>query len=90
MNMKIKDGFVLREVAGQAVVIAVGEASKEFHGMINLNATGKLVWQGIEQGMTEAEIAGKLVEQYDVTADKAQADVHRMIEKMSTAGVLAQ
>lgn len=49
--MKIKDGFVLREVAGQAVVIAVGEASKEFHGMINLNATGKLVWQGIEQGL---------------------------------------
>lgn len=88
MNMKIKDGFVLREVAGQAVVIAVGEASKEFHGMINLNATGKLVWQGIEQGLTEAEIVGKLVDQYDVTADKAQVDVHRMIEKMSTAGVL--
>ena len=89
MNMKIKDGFVLREVAGQAVVIAVGEASKEFHGMINLNATGKLVWQGIEQGLTEAEIVGKLVDQYDVTADKAQVDVHRMIEKMSTACVLA-
>lgn len=89
MNMKIKDGFVLREVAGQAVVIAVGEASKEFHGMINLNATGKMVWQGIEQGLTEAEIVGKLVDQYDVTADKAQVDVHRMIEKMSTAGVLA-
>lgn len=88
--MKIKDGFVLREVAGQAVVIAVGEASKAFHGMINLNATGKLVWQGIEQGLTEAEIVGKLVDQYDVTADKAQVDVHRMIEKMSTAGVLAQ
>lgn len=87
--MKIKDGFVLREVAGQAVVIAVGEASKEFHGMINLNATGKLVWQGIEHGLTEAEIVGKLVDQYDVTADKAQVDVHRMIEKMSTAGVLA-
>ena len=87
--MKIKEGFVLREVAGQAVVIAVGETSKEFHGMINLNATGKLVWQGIEQGLTEAEIVGKLVDQYDVTADKAQVDVHRMIEKMSTAGVLA-
>ena len=33
--MKINEGFVLREVAGQAVVIAVGEASEKFHGMIN-------------------------------------------------------
>lgn len=34
--MKIKNGFVLRDVGGQAVVIAVGEASKTFHGMDNL------------------------------------------------------
>ena len=40
--MKIKNGFVLRDVGGQAVVIAVGEASKTFHGMINLNATGDM------------------------------------------------
>ena len=46
--MKIKEGYVLREVAGQAVVIAVGEASKTFHGMINLNETGRRLpenWQ---------------------------------------------
>lgn len=43
--MKIKNGFVLRDVGGQAVVIAVGEASKTFHGMINLNVTGKEIWQ---------------------------------------------
>ena len=35
--MRIKEGFVLREVAGQVVVIATGEASKGFHGMIKLN-----------------------------------------------------
>ena len=32
--MRIKKGFVLREVAGQIMVIATGEASKDFHGMI--------------------------------------------------------
>ena len=47
--MKIKEGFVLRDVVGQAVVIAVGEASKKFHGMINLNSTGKVIWQGVEK-----------------------------------------
>ncbi len=50
--MKIKNGFVLREIAGQAIVIAAGEASRDFHGMIKLNATGKLVWQGAAEGLT--------------------------------------
>lgn len=37
--MKIKDGFVLREVAGQTVVIGVGALSEQFHRMIRLNDT---------------------------------------------------
>lgn len=32
--MRIKDGFVLREVAGSYMVVATGEAGKSFHGMI--------------------------------------------------------
>ena len=38
--MKIKKGFVLRKVGGESVVVPVGEMSKQFHGMINLNETG--------------------------------------------------
>ena len=69
--MKIKNGFVLRDVGGQAVVIAVGEASKTFHGMINLNATGKEIWQGIESGLDVDQMVEKMVETYEVEPDKA-------------------
>ena len=86
--MKIKEGFVLRDVAGQAVVIAVGEASKEFHGMINLNSTGKVIWQGVEKGLSEDEIADKLVERFEVDHETAKSDVQRIIRKMQEAGVL--
>lgn len=48
--MRIKDGFVMRDVAGQAVVIATGEASKDFHGMVKLNETGAVIWRGLEGG----------------------------------------
>ena len=51
--MRIKEGFVLREVAGQAMVIATGEASKEFHGMVKLNESGKIIWKGLMDGLTE-------------------------------------
>ena len=85
---KIKDGFVLREVAGQAVVIAVGEASKNFHGMINLNETGKVIWQAVEQGIDVDGIAQKLVQEYAVDMELARRDVVSMLEQMESVGIL--
>ena len=49
--MRVKQGFVMREVAGVGVVIATGEASKAFHGMIKLNDTGQLIWRGLEEDL---------------------------------------
>lgn len=86
--MRIKEGFVLREVAGQAVVIAVGEVSEKFHGMINLNDTGKCIWQGIQEGMSEKEIVKKITDQYEVDLERAENDVKQMIQKMYEVGVI--
>lgn len=86
--MKIKDGFVLRDVAGQTMVIATGEASKTFHGMIRLNETGKAIWQGAAGGRTVEEIAGALAEKYDVAPEKARTDVEAMLRRMQEAGFL--
>ena len=43
--MKIKDGFMLRKVGGQNVVVAVGKASRDFNGIIRLNDTGRFLWE---------------------------------------------
>lgn len=88
--MRIKEGFILREVAGQAMVIATGAASKDFHGMIKLNETGKLIWQGVEGGLSAEEIARSLTETFSVDAEKALSDVTDMIIKMEKAGFLCQ
>ena len=47
--MKIKQGFILREVAGSYLVVAVGEAVKRFNGVINLNETGAFLWRLLEK-----------------------------------------
>lgn len=81
---------MLREVAGQAMVVATGEASKVFHGMIKLNGTGKLVWQGLADGLSAEEIARRLTEEYSVDAEKALSDVEAMIGQMEKAGFLCR
>lgn len=86
--MRIKKGFVLREVAGQIMVIATGEASKDFHGMIKLNATGKVIWLGLQEGLSEERIVVRLQEQFDVEADKAAQDTRAFMKQMEEMGFL--
>lgn len=86
-KIRIKEGFVLRDVAGQAIVIAVGEASKRFHGMINLNSTARFIWKKIEAGDNVGKIVEDMVEQYDVAFEKAAVDVENMVTKMIDADI---
>ncbi len=86
--IKIKDGFVLRKVADNYLVVAVGGAVKDFNGIINLNETGAFLWEILTKGATEEETVKKLTEEYDVTEETAKADVAKFIEKLKSANLL--
>ncbi len=86
--MKIKENYVMREVAGQAIVIAIGEESKHFKGMINLNQTGSDVWRYMEKGLNLNEIARKIAEKYEVDENTAAQDIKKMTDRLYKAGVL--
>lgn len=86
--MRIKEGFVLREVAGQIMVIATGEASKDFHGMIRLNATGKDIWEQLQSGLEEKEIVQNLANKYEIDKEQAKQDVDTFLGKMKEMGFI--
>lgn len=86
--MKIKDGFILREVAGNTIVVAVGDAVKEFNGVINLNETGALLWKTMEKGADEQALVDALLAEYEVDRETAEKDVKAFIEKLNQAKLL--
>lgn len=87
--MKIKGGFVMREVMGKTMVVSVGEAAQSFRGMIKMNKAATQIWKGVEAGKTEEEIAASLVEKFDgVTMEKALEDTKRIIQQMIDAGIM--
>lgn len=88
--MKIKDGFVIREIAGESIVIATGELSKTFHGMIKLNSTGKEIWQMLTDGSDEDAICAAFAEKYDVDKDSVVSDVKRFVDVVRNAGLLEE
>lgn len=84
--MKIKDGFMLREVAGSYVVVAVGKRSQEFNGMVNLNASGAFLWRTLEQGTDREGLIEALLADYDVSKEQAAEDVDSFIAKITENG----
>lgn len=86
--MKIKSGFILREVAGNFIVVSVGERVKEFNGVITLNETGVLLWKKLETGATEQELVFALLNEYEVDEATAKSDVAEFVNKLKTAGLL--
>ena len=86
--MKIKQGYILREVAGNFIVVAVGEAVKNFNGIINLNETGAFLWKQLQEGATEEQIKKAMLEEYDVAEDVAQKDIKAFIDKLNEKGLL--
>ena len=86
--MKIKKGFVVRMVGGEHVVVAVGEMSKRFHGMINMNETGAFLWKFFSEEHAVEEGVDALCTEYDVERDRAQADVEKFAEILEKNGFI--
>lgn len=86
--LKLKDGFVLRTVAGETVVLpAVGVT--DFDMMITLNDTGRFLWERLETGAEEAELIKALLAEYDVSEEKAAQSVASFVARLKELEFLA-
>lgn len=88
--MKIKEGFVLRSVADTWAAIPVGKAAMEFNGMLNLNDSGAMLWQLLEQGAERDTLVQAILDRYEVTAAQAAEDVDTFMETLRKAGCVEE
>lgn len=84
--MKLKENFVLRQVADTWVVLPLGAATLDFNGMLTLNETGAFLWKALEQGADLDGLAAALTAEYDVTAQMAKQDAAEFCRKLLDAG----
>ena len=86
--MKIKDGFLLREIAGTPVVVPVGERVIEFKGMMTLNDHGLFVWTMLQNECTFDDVLGAILDEYDVDTDTARTDLEEFLAHIRKNGAL--
>ncbi len=80
--MKIKSGFILRQIADTYIVVAIGEEAKKANVMITLNETGGFLWEKLTEGATEDELIGAILDTYEIDRATAEADVRAFIDKV--------
>ena len=88
--MKIKNGFVLEEVGGSYLAVAVGERADSFSGLVRLNGTGAFLWNLMKDNhVTREELVDAVLAAYEgVTSEQANSDVAAFEAKLRGAGIL--
>ena len=88
--MRIKKGFVLRQVCGENVIVGEGLGAINFGKMLALNESAAWLWkQAQEQGdFTVESLAEKLYETYDVSLEEARQDVAEIVEDWKNIDVV--
>lgn len=86
--MKIKEGFLLREVAGNYVVIAAGGDGIDFNSIITVNEIGALIWKKIDEGKGEEEIIGDILKEYSVDKETAAGDFKEFIGQLRELNII--
>lgn len=87
--MRLKNGFVIREICGEKVLSAEGSDCIDFNKLIRLNETAAYLLESVgDAEFTESSLADLLCEKYDVTRDKALADAKSLCAKLKDNNVV--
>lgn len=88
-TMTIKRTFILREIAGDYVIVPVGATALDFNGIITVNETGAFLWGLLADGdFTEDELAEKLFQEFDTDMETAKRDVAEFVDSLKSHNII--
>ena len=87
--MKIKEGFILRSICGEFIVVGEGLAQVNFNKMLSLNESAAYLWKEVEGNeFTPEDLVQLLLDKYDVSREQATADVEKLTATWVKEGVV--
>ena len=79
--MRIKDGFILREMLGQFIVVGEGLAQVNYNKLISLNGSAAWLWEQVQgRDFSVEDLAALLLQRYDVSEEQALADSRKLMQ----------
>lgn len=80
----------MHDVAGNHVIVPVGNAAKNYRGFIRVNEMGVVLWNLLEKDITRDEVITTILREYDVTEEQVGKDVEFFLQKLVQAGAIEE
>ena len=87
--MRVKKDIVLREIAGEYILVPTGEGAVNMLRIMSLNDCGVLLWKLLAEEKTERELVDAVLEEYEIDAATAEQDVKEYLSQLAEADLLA-
>lgn len=87
-DMKIREGFVLRNVVDEFIVMPTGDNIARFEGAVVLNEVSAFIFKQLENPMSREDLLAAMLNEYDVDEATAAADLDVLLEKFAEMGLL--
>ncbi len=88
--MKVEKEFVLREIAGDNILVPVGETALDFNGLITLNEVGAFLWNKLQNDITIDGLVQEVLNEYEVDEDTARKDILEFVDYLKKADIICQ
>ena len=86
--MKLKKEFILREIAGEYILVPTGETTLNFNGLITVNELGAFIWNNIEKVNSEEDLLKLILDEYEVEENIAREDLNEFLNKLKAAEII--
>ena len=86
--MKVRKDFVLRETAGDYMIIPTGRTVRSLDGLITVNEVGADLWNMLQAEVTFDDLLRGIITIYDVDEETAEEDIREFLDTLRERGIL--
>lgn len=86
--MKIVKEFIVREIAGETVLVPTGATAQEFNGMLSMTDTARFIWERLERVENLDEMVQAVLDAYDIDENTARQDVIGFVQALLQHGMV--
>ena len=88
--MKLIEGFCIRKILDETVIIPTGKAAHCLSGLISVNETGEFIFELLQTEQTMESLVAEMLEEFEVEKEKAEADVKAFVKVLIENGMLEE
>ena len=88
--MQVSKDYLVRNIAGETILIPSGASAQKFNGLITLNELGTFIWNLLSEPTSLDAVTARITEEYDVDAETARADAQAFLDELRKVGALEE